>query len=117
MEKDPIPRCGGNNRNTLISRVRRERHARFLKAAQTKHFLNVGLRGDGYDPAAAAGYPERDYVYGLLLATTGLRREQCAYFLNAAVPVPDAMGSESIHVFDSSWQETRSSDPSTSPPR
>lgn len=100
IEKDPIPRWGRNNRNTLISRTRRERQARFLKAAQTKHFLDVGLRGDGYDPAGAPGYPERDYVYGLLLAITGLRREECAYLLDAEVPVPDTMGSESIHVFD-----------------
>ncbi len=100
MEKDPIPRWGRNNRNTLISHKRRERRARFLKAAQTRHFLEVGLRGDGYDPMGAPGYPERDYVYGLLLATTGLRREECAFLVDAEVPVPDTMGSESIHVFD-----------------
>lgn len=100
MEKDPIPRWGCNNRNTLISRTRRERQARFLKAAQTKHFLEVGLRGDGYDQQGAPGYPERDYVYGLLLATTGLRREECALLLDLEVPAPDTMGSESIHVFD-----------------
>jgi len=100
MEKDPIPRWGRNNRNTLISHKRRERRARFLKAAQTRHFLEVGLRGDGCDPASAPGYPERDYVYGLLLATTGLRREECAFLLDAEVPVPETMGSESIHVFD-----------------
>jgi hypothetical protein len=39
-------------------------------------------------------------VYGLLLATTGLRREECAFLLDAEVPVPDTMGCESIHVFD-----------------
>jgi integrase len=100
MDKDPIPRWGRNNRNTLISRKRRERRARFLKATQTRHFLEVGLRGDGYDQAGAPGYPERDYVYGLLLATTGLRREECAFLLDAEVPVPDTLGSESIHVFD-----------------
>lgn len=100
MDKDPIPRWGRNNRNTLISRTRRERRARFLKAAQTRHFLDVGLRGDGFDPAGAPGYPERDYVYGLLLATTGLRREECAFLLDVEVPVPETMGSESIHVFD-----------------
>lgn len=100
MEKDPIPRWGRSNRNTLISRTRRERQARFLKASQTKHFLEVGLRGDGYDPAGVPGYPERDYLYGLLLATTGLRREECAFLLNVEVPAPDTMGSESIHVFD-----------------
>lgn len=100
MEKDPIPRWGRNNRNTLISHKRRERRARFLKATQTRHFLEVGLRGDGYDSAGAPGYPERDYVYGLLLATTGLRREECAFLLDAEVPVPETMGSESIHVFD-----------------
>lgn len=100
MEKDPIPRWGRNNRNTLISRTRRERQARFLKAAQTKHFLEVGLRGDGYDQEGAPGYPERDYLYGLLLATTGLRREECAFLLDVEVPVPETMGSESIHVFD-----------------
>lgn len=100
MVKDPIPRWGRNNRNTLISHKQRERRARFLKAAQTKHFLEVGLRGDGYDPGGAPAYPERDYVYGLLLATTGLRREECALLLDAEVPVPETMGSESIQVFD-----------------
>lgn len=60
MAKDPIPRWGRNNRNTLISHTRRERRARFLKAAQTRHFLEVGLRGDGYDPAGMPGYPERE---------------------------------------------------------
>lgn len=100
MEKDPIPRWGRNNRNTLISRTRRERRARFLTAAQTRHFLDVGLRGDGYEPAGAPGYPERDYVYGLLLATTGLRREEGALLLDVEVPVPDTMGAPSIHVFD-----------------
>ncbi|MGV0809838.1 tyrosine-type recombinase/integrase [Mycolicibacterium setense] len=100
MAKDPIPRWGRNNRNTLISHKRRDRRARFLKAAQTRHFLDIGMRGDGCDPASAPGYPERDYVYGLLLATTGLRREECAFLLDAEVPVPETMGSESIHVFD-----------------
>lgn len=100
MEKDPTPRWGRNNRNTLISRTRRERQARFLTAAQTKHFLDVGLRGDGYEPAGAPGYPERDYVYGLLLATTGLRREECAFLLDVEVPAPDTKGPQSIHVFD-----------------
>lgn len=100
MGKDPIPRWGRNNRNTLISRSRRERQARFLNAAQTKHFLEVGLRGDGCDPTGAPSYPERDYVYGLLLATTGLRREECAFLLDAEVSVPNTMGVESLHVFD-----------------
>ncbi|MGB5111754.1 MAG: integrase [Mycobacterium sp.] len=100
MDKDPIPRWGRSNRNTLISRTRRERRARFLKAAQTKHFLEVGLRGDGHEPSGAPGYPERGYVYGLLLATTGLRREECAFLLDVEVPVPATLGSESVHVFD-----------------
>lgn len=68
--------------------------------AETKHFLEIGLRGDGCDPAGAPGYPERDYVYGLLLATTGLRREECAFLLDVEVPVPETTGLESIHVFD-----------------
>lgn len=55
MEKDPIPRWGRNNRNTLVSHKRSERRARFLKAAQTRHFLEIGLRGDGYDPAGMPG--------------------------------------------------------------
>ncbi|WP_435278450.1 tyrosine-type recombinase/integrase [Rhodococcus yananensis] len=100
MQRDPIPRWGRNNRNTLISHTRRDRQARFLKAAQTKYFLEAGLRGDGYDPAGAPSYPERDYAYGLLLATTGLRREECAYLLDAEVPAPGTMDAESVHVFD-----------------
>lgn len=100
MERDPTPRWGRSNRNTLVSRSRRERQARFLNAAQTRHFLDVGLRGDGSAPQVAPGHPERDYVYGLLLATTGLRREECAFLLDVEVPAPDTMGPESIHVFD-----------------
>lgn len=116
MEKDPIPRWGRNNRNTLISRTRRERQPRFLTAAQTKHFLDVGLRGDGYEPAGAPGYPERDYVYGLLLATTGLRREECALLLDVEVPVPDTMAPRSITCLIASAR-SRWCDPSMSPRR
>jgi integrase len=100
MDRDPIPRWGRSNRNTLVSAGRRERQARFLTAPQTRHFLDIGLRGDGSPPQGAPGYPERDYVYGLLLATTGLRREECGLLLDVEVPAPQTMGPESIHVFD-----------------
>jgi len=100
ITQDPIPRWGRANRNTLVVRTRRERQARFLNAAQTRHFLDVGIRGDGSDPQVAPGHPERDYAYGLLLASTGLRREECGLLLNEEVPAPQTMGLESIHVFD-----------------
>lgn len=100
METDPIPRWGRANRNTLIRRTRYERRARFLTSPQTRHFLDAGLRGDGSAPEVSPGAPERDYVYGLLLATTGLRREECGLLLNDEVPPPQSMGPESIHVFD-----------------
>lgn len=101
IRKDPIPRWGHNNRNTLISQMRRERQARFLTASQTKHLLEVGLRGDGYKPdEGTPGYPERDYVFGLLLASAGLRREECAFLLDDEIPTPVTLGAESIHVFE-----------------
>lgn len=77
MPSDPVPRWAG--RNMLMPRTRKRRIAKFLRAEQTRHFLDVGLRGDGADPEFAPAYPERDYCYGLLLASTGLRREECAF--------------------------------------
>lgn len=49
--------------------------------------------------AGMPSYRERDYVCGLVLATTGLRREERAILVDAD-PVPETMGSESIQVFD-----------------
>ncbi|MFR9779246.1 tyrosine-type recombinase/integrase [Micromonospora sp. MS34] len=97
VPSDPVPRWAG--RNMLMPRTRKRRTAKFLKAEQTRHFLDVGLRGDGADPEFAPAYPERDYCYGLLLASTGLRREECAFLLDCEVPRPGQMPVGDLHAF------------------
>jgi integrase len=98
MPANPVPYWGG--RNMLIPRQAKIRHARFLTAPQTAHFLAAGLRGDGAPAAAAPGYPERDYVYGLLLATAGLRREECGLLLDHEVPPLWQLPADGVHVFN-----------------
>jgi integrase len=83
---DPVPRWGQANRNTLLPRTRRARVEKFLSEAQTRHFLEAGLRGDGPVTDGAPAFPERDYVFGLLLATTGLRREEAGLLLDGEIP-------------------------------
>lgn len=97
VDSDPIPRWAG--RNTLMPRNRRRRIARFLTAEQTRHFLQVGLRGDGADPEAAPTCAERDYCYGLMLATTGLRREEGAFVLDCELPTEDQMPADGVFAF------------------
>lgn len=94
---DPTPRWG--DRNTLMSGQRKVRQARFLNPAQTGHFLAVGLRGDGADEESRPAAPERDFVYGLLLGTTGLRREEGAFVLDNEVPPLAEMPPDGVHVF------------------
>ncbi|PTT59481.1 hypothetical protein [Arthrobacter sp. HMWF013] len=95
---NPFPQWG--NRNTLMSRKRKVRQARFLTSAQTAHFLAAGLRGDGSDAKSRPAAPERDYVYGLLLAATGLRREEGAFILDNEIPSVSGMPSDGVHVFE-----------------
>lgn len=100
MDSDPIPRWGSRQRNMLLPRARKQRVSKFLTAAQTRHFIQVGLRGDGEPPEHRPAFPERDYVYGLMLATMGLRREECAYLLDCEVPPPGQMPVSGVHQFD-----------------
>jgi site-specific recombinase XerD len=99
IDADPIPRWNG--RITLIPRgVRRNRVSKFLNPAQTSHFLRVGLRGDGAPQGTGPAFPERDYCYGLLLATTGLRREEAGLLLDHEVPAPADMAADGVHAFE-----------------
>jgi integrase len=98
ITNDPIPRWNG--RNTLLTGHRKVRQARFLSAAQTAHFLAAGLRGDGAVPGTQPASPERDYAFGLLLASTGLRREEGAYLLDHEVPAPSEFPEDGVHVFE-----------------
>lgn len=94
---NPVPFWGA--RNSLMSGKRKVRQARFLTAGQTSHFLDAGLRGDGAEEDACPASPERDYVYGLLLATTGLRREEGALVLDNEIPPLAHMPADGVHVF------------------
>jgi integrase len=96
---DPVPRWGEANRNTLLPRTRRARVEKFLSEAQTRHFLEVGLRGDGPASGDAPAFPERDYVFGLLLATTGLRREEAGLLLDLEIPTLSTMPPSGVDRF------------------
>ncbi|TDK23691.1 integrase [Arthrobacter crusticola] len=98
ISTNPFPRWG--NRNTLMSGKRKVRQARFLTADQTAHFLAAGLRGDGSDTASRPAASERDYAYGLLLAATGLRREEGALLLDNEIPPLAGIPHDGVHVFD-----------------
>ncbi|GAA1621736.1 tyrosine-type recombinase/integrase [Georgenia ruanii] len=88
IERSPIPRWGQRRRNTLAARERLVREPRFLTETQLRLFLERGLRCDG-DPTPTANR-ERDYTYGLTLATMGLRREEAALLLDCEIPrTPD----------------------------
>ncbi|MGG5171248.1 tyrosine-type recombinase/integrase [Pseudarthrobacter sp. J1738] len=95
---NPFPQWG--ERNTLMSGKRKVRQARFLTTAQTAHFLSAGLRGDGSDAVSRPAAPERDYAYGLLLAATGLRREEGAFVLDNEIPPLSGMPADGVHVFE-----------------
>ncbi|KUG55498.1 hypothetical protein AVL61_05025 [Kocuria rosea subsp. polaris] len=95
---DPVPRWGTKKRNTLITRSREQRVEKFLTLPQAKHFLEVGLRGDGADQHRPA-YPERDYGYGLLLLTTGMRREEAGHLLDCEVQPLEEMPPSGVDSF------------------
>jgi len=93
---DPVPRWGAIQRNTLKSPENTTRRIRFLTEDQLAFFLNHGLRGDSI-PDDRPEYPERDYTFGLILVSTGLRREEATYLLDLDVPTNLARGS---HIFE-----------------
>lgn len=84
MAGSPIPRWGQRGRNTLSARQRLTRQPRFLTVPQLRLFLRLGLRRDG--DASPVALRERNYSYGLVLATMGLRREEAAFLLDCEVP-------------------------------
>jgi integrase len=98
VNSDPVPRWGAAQRNMLLPRTHRPRVEKFLSESQTRHFLEYGLRGDGAG-AAAPAFPERDYSYGLLLVTTGLRREEAAFLLDGEIPLPGDMPPSGVESF------------------
>jgi integrase len=98
LTSDPVPRWGAARRNTLLPRTLRPRVEKFLSESQARHFLEYGLRGDGAG-AAAPAFPERDYSYGLLLVTTGLRREEAALLLDGEIPTPSEMPPSGVGSF------------------
>lgn len=84
MTSDPFPRWGAHRRNTLVGHVHDRRTPRCLTETQLQAFLELGLRADeDPDPPAHA---ERDYLFGLCLAATGLRREEAAFLLDCELP-------------------------------
>lgn len=94
--RNPVPQWGP--RNTLLVPGRVESRARFLTAAQTRAFLQVGLRGDGHTTDRPDA-PERDHLYGLALATTGLRRAEGAFLLDCEVPPPEHFSHDGVSTF------------------
>lgn len=97
---DPVPRWGKDQRNTLMPQIRRRRSPKFLTTRQTRHFLEVGLRGDGTASHEAPAYPERDYSFGLLLANTGMRREEAANLLDCELLRVSNFPADGLHSFD-----------------
>lgn len=98
IDRDPVSRWG--NRNTFAGRAVTNRTVKFLTEDQLRLFLNCGLRGDApADPASLPAYPERDYAFGLVLAATGLRREEGALLLDAEVPPPEGMPAGGVRPF------------------
>jgi integrase len=91
IDHDPRPLWGRHRRDTLRDRVATHRQIKFLTEPQLRTFLQHGLRGDPpVDPEVAPAYPDRDYVYGLTLVSTGLRRAEAAHLLSAQIPAPHA---------------------------
>ena len=97
IDRDPIPRWGQKRRNTLASRTRNDRQPRFLTEQQLRLFLEKGLRADG-DPNPPNNR-ERDYAFGLVLATMGLRREEAALLLDCEIPTSPTMPTSGVWPF------------------
>ena len=97
MPLDPTPRWAG--RNTLRDGNRKVRMSKFLTPPQAAHLLAYGLRGDKAKADDRPARPERDYSYGLLLGTTGLRRREGAFLLDHEIPPLAQMPPDGVHVF------------------
>lgn len=98
IDRDPVSRWG--QRNTFAGRAVTNRVIRFLTEDELRLFLNCGLRGDPpADSAALPAYPERDYSFGLVLAATGLRREEGAFLLDGELPMPEGMPASGVWSF------------------
>lgn len=101
IENDPTPRWGAQQRNTLVARVRTHRRERFLSEAQLRLFLSAGLRGEPPAPRELRPeYPQRDYSLGLLMVSTGLRRQEAAYVLDCEIPRTSDMPASGIQSFN-----------------
>ena len=100
IDTDPTPRWGTRQRNTLLDRVVAHRRERFLTAPQARLFLTAGLRGDNaVPPILRPKYAERDYLFGLLLLATGLRREEACLVLDCEIPNANSMHPSGVHTF------------------
>lgn len=97
IERSPIPRWGSASRNTLVVRDRPIQQPKYLTEKQLRHFLVHGLRCDGAPQPAR--YRERNYAYGVLLATTGMRREEGARLLSCEIPTSGVMPSNGVWPF------------------
>lgn len=91
---DPFPVWGIRERNTLVSHYTDDRAPRAITEPELRAFLDIGLRSDE-DPEPPAN-AERDYLYGLVLSATGLRREEGAFLLNCEVPTANAVGLDQV---------------------
>ncbi|WP_166870275.1 integrase [Salinibacterium sp. ZJ450] len=100
VDQNPVPRWGSRQRSTLADRTSTHRRERHLTEQQLRFFLEVGLRGDlPSDRDTRPPYPERDYILGLLLATTGLRRQEAVLVLDCEIPTPTTMPASGVHTF------------------
>ena len=100
IRANPIPKWGEKERNTLADRVNTYRRERFLTEPQLRFFLESGLRGDyRAERADRPRYAERDYVTGLLLVSTGLRRAEARFLLDCEVPTAATMHPSGVEVF------------------
>lgn len=97
IERSPIPRWGSARRNTLVVRDRPIKQPKFLTEKQLRYFLVHGLRCDG--SSQPDQYRERNYAYGVLLATTGMRREEGGRLLSCEIPTSSAMPSDGVWPF------------------
>lgn len=97
---DPVPRWGTRQRNTLRDRVNEHRRESFLTEAQTRFFLEVGLRGDAPAPLELRPrHAERNYAMGLVLVSTGLRRQEATLLLNCEVPTAETLHPSGVESF------------------
>ncbi len=100
IDSDPVPRWGSRQRNTLRDRVNEHRRERFLTEAQSRFFLEVGLRGDAPAPLELRPrHAERNYAMGLLLVSTGLRRQEATLLLDCEVPTSPTMHPSGVQSF------------------